>query len=240
MSCSVPDNGSTSLPVNIVSRWLTWCDKQPYPLSKRQPMSYGWQQTICTSTSTPLLSMPSMRSCMPSGSTWNMRWQTFSPHCRPAISQYGNERILRKVSGEEETEYQVVSCARILSQCPSMNIYRATCINLRTKCQSTVVQSISSSSIAGPGVLSTQRTCPQTKLRTSSAVASSSTRGTSPLMPIIHWVTRRVASVIVCSLRDIATIHGHRMPGDKRGRIRAEPDHRFRYFFWGTDPSDGP
>src|SRR5262245_24314866 len=119
------------------------------------------------------------------------------------------------------------------------HVYRATCINFRTKCQSTVVQSISSSSTAGPGVPSDQRTCPQTKLWTSSGVASSSTRGTSPLMPIIQCVTRRVASVIVCSLRDIATIHSHRMPGDERSCIRAEPHHRFRHFFWGTDPSDG-
>ena len=36
-------------------------------------------------------------------------------------------------------------------------------------------------------------------------------KGTSPLMPIIQCVTRRVASVIVCSLRDIATIHSHGM-----------------------------
>src|SRR4029453_12061926 len=131
-------------------------------------MSYGWHQTICPSTSTPLLSTPSMRSCMPSGSTWNMRWQTFSPHCRPAISQYGNERILRKVSGEEEAQDQVVCHVCSLSQCPLMHIYKTACITFRTKCQSTVVQSISSSSIAGPGVPSDQRTCPQTKLWTSS------------------------------------------------------------------------
>src|SRR5262245_40391903 len=126
MSCSAPGNGSTSLPVNIVSRLQTWYDKQPYPLSTRQPMSYGWQQTICTCTSMHLPSMPSMRSCMPSWSTWNMRWQTFSPHCSPVVSQYGNERILQKASGEEETEYQVVSCARSLSQCPSIRLYKAT------------------------------------------------------------------------------------------------------------------
>src|SRR5262247_747068 len=30
---------------------------------------------ICTSTSTPLLIMPSTKSSMPSGSTWNTRWQ---------------------------------------------------------------------------------------------------------------------------------------------------------------------
>src|SRR5215470_8689860 len=64
------------------------------------------------------------------------------------------------------------------------HVYRATCIIFSTKCQSTMVQSISSSSNAGPGVPSDQRTCPQTKLWTSSAVASSSTRGTSPLTPI--------------------------------------------------------
>src|SRR5262249_23176367 len=81
-----------------------------------------------------------------------------------------------------------------------MRVYRAACITCKTKGQSTVVQSRSSSSIAGPGVPSTQRTWPQTKLRTSSAVASSSTRGTSPLIPIIHWLTRRVASVMVCSI----------------------------------------
>src|SRR5215831_16362790 len=112
-----------------------------------------------------------------------------------------------------------------------MRVYKTACITFRTKCQSTVVQSISSSSIAGPGVPSDQRTCPQTKLWTSAAVASSSTRGTSPLMPIIHWVTRRVASVIVCSLRDIATIHSDGMSGDKRGSIGAEPDHGFSNFF---------
>src|SRR5215470_14769499 len=124
-------------------------------------------------------------------------------------------------------------------QCPWMRVYRTACITLRTKFQSTVVQSISSSSIAGPGVPSDQRTCPQTKLWTSSAVANSSTRGTSPLMPIIHWVTRRVASVIVCSLRDIATVHGHRMPSDERSCIRAEPHHGFSHLFWCADPSDG-
>src|SRR5215475_12599568 len=118
-----------------------------------------------------------------------------------------------------------------------MRVYRAICITFRTKCQSTVVQSMSSSSTAGPGVPSDQRTCPQTKLWTSSAVASSSTRGTSPLMPIIQCVTRRVASVIVCSLRDIATVHGHGMPGDKRGSIRAEPHHGFSHFFWGSQAS---
>src|SRR5713101_4327632 len=73
-----------------------------------------------------------------------------------------------------------------------MHVYRTACITFRTKCQSTAVQSISSSSTAGPGVPSDQRTCPQTKLCISSAVASSSTRGTSPMMPIIHWVPRRV------------------------------------------------
>src|SRR5215468_4419661 len=119
----------------------------------------------------------------------------------------------------------------------AIHLYRATCITLRTKCQSTVVQSISSSSIAGPGVPSDQRTCPQTKLWTSSAVARSSTRGTSPLMPIIQCVTRRVASVIVCSLRDIATVHGHRMPCDERSCIRAEPHHRFRNFFRLSHPA---
>src|SRR6266571_9298860 len=40
--------------------------------------------------------------------------------------------------------------------------YNAACITFRTKSQSTVVQSISSNSIAGPGVASGQRTCPQT------------------------------------------------------------------------------
>jgi hypothetical protein len=103
---------------------------------------------------------------------------------------------------------QVVSGVRSLSQCPSMCVYRATCIIFSTKCQSTVVQSISSSSIAGPGVPSDQRTCPQTKLWTSSAVASSSTRGTSPLTPIIQCVTRRVASVMVCSI--VLRIHHRR------------------------------
>src|SRR5262245_34195078 len=120
-----------------------------------------------------------------------------------------------------------------------MRLYKATCITLRTKFQSTVVQSISSSSIAGPGVPSDQRTCPQTKLWTSSAVANSSTRGTSPLMPIIHWVTRRVVSVIVCSLRDIATIHRHGMPSDERSCIRTEPDDGFRDFCWCANPSHG-
>src|SRR5688500_8185363 len=119
-----------------------------------------------------------------------------------------------------------------------MHVYRATCITLRTKCQSTVVQSISSNSTAGPGVPSDQWTCPQTKLWTSAAVASSSTRGTSPLTPIIQCVTRRAASVIVGSLRDIATIHRHGMSGDKRGSIRAEPHHRFRHFFWGSQASN--
>ena len=33
-------------------------------------------------------------------------------------------------------------------------------------------------------------------------------------------------------LRHIAPIDGHGMPGDKRGRIGAEPHHRFRDFFW--------
>src|SRR5262249_9674983 len=121
----------------------------------------------------------------------------------------------------------------------AIHLYRATCINLRTKCQSTVVQSMSSSSLAGPGVPSDQLTCPQTKLSTSSAVASSSTRGTSPLMPIIQCVTRRVASVMVCSLRDIATIHGHRMPGDKGSSIGAEPNDSFCNFFWLSHPAHG-
>src|SRR5262245_30292724 len=41
---------------------------------------------------------------MPSGSTWNERGQTFSPHCRPAISQHGNKHILQKASGEQFVE----------------------------------------------------------------------------------------------------------------------------------------
>src|SRR5215510_13120629 len=122
MSFSAPDNESTSFPVNMVSRWLIWSDKQHCPLSRPQLMSYGWHQTTCTCILMPRLSMPSTKLSMPSGSTWNTRWQPFSPHCRPAISQYGNERILRKVSGEEETEYQVVSRARSLSQCPSIRL----------------------------------------------------------------------------------------------------------------------
>jgi hypothetical protein len=65
---------------------------------------------------------------------------------------------------------------------------------------STVVKSISSSSIAGPGVPSDQRTCPQTKLCTSSAVANSSTSGASPLTLMIHCVTRCVASFMLCSI----------------------------------------
>src|SRR5215475_2479527 len=109
MSFSAPDNGFTSFPVNIVRRLRTRYDKQPYPLSRPQPMSYGWHQTTCTCILMPLLIMPSTKLSMPSGSTWNTRWHTFSPHCSPAISQSGNERILRKVSGEEEAEYQVVS-----------------------------------------------------------------------------------------------------------------------------------
>src|SRR5437016_1051982 len=120
-----------------------------------------------------------------------------------------------------------------------MPVYRTACITCRTKCQSTVVQSISSSSTAGPGVPSDQRTCPRTKLWTSSAVASASTRGTSPLMPIIHWVTRRVVSVMVCSLCDIAAIHGHRMPGDKRGGIRTQPHDGFSDFFRASHPTHG-
>src|SRR5262249_4034910 len=51
-------------------------------------------------TSTPLLIMPSTKLSMPSWTTWNERGQTCSPHCRPAISQYGSEHILPKVSGE--------------------------------------------------------------------------------------------------------------------------------------------
>src|SRR6266446_5979941 len=71
------------------------------------------------------------------------------------------------------------------------------------------------------------------------AVASASTRGTSPLMPIIHWVTRRVASVMAYSLRHIAPITSHRMPGDKRGSLGAEPHRRFGNFFWMAYPSYG-
>src|SRR5262245_15483226 len=126
-----------------------------------------------------------------------------------------------------------------LDERSTIHLYRATCINFRTKCQSTVVQSMPSSSTAGPGVPSDQRTCPRTKLWTSSAVASSSTRGTSPLTPIIQYVTRRVASVMGCSLRNIATIHGHRMPCDERSCIRAEPDHRFGNFFRLAHSSHG-
>ena len=85
-----------SFPVNIVSRLLTWSDKQPYLLSRLQPMSYGWHQTTYTCILMPLLIMPSTKLSMPSWTTWNARWQTFSPHCRTAISQYGNEHILQK------------------------------------------------------------------------------------------------------------------------------------------------
>src|SRR5438874_12607973 len=60
-----------------------------------------------------------------------------------------------------------------------------------------------------------------------------------PLTPMIHWVTRRVASFMVCSLRDIATIDGHGMSRDKRGSIGAEPHYSFSDFLWMPHPSDG-
>src|SRR5262249_15860984 len=107
MSFSAPDNGSTSFPVNIVRRLRTWYDKQPYPLSKRPPMSYGWHQTTYTSTSTLRLIMPSMKLSIPLGSTWNTRWQTFSLHCIIAASQSGNEHILQKASGEGWMTHEV-------------------------------------------------------------------------------------------------------------------------------------
>jgi DinB superfamily len=66
--------------------------------------------------------------------------------------------------------------------------------------QSTVLKSMSSSSTAGLGVPSDQQTCLWTKLCTSSAVANSSTRGTSPLTPMIHWVMHRVALFMGCSI----------------------------------------
>jgi class 3 adenylate cyclase len=79
----------------MVSRWLTWCAKQPYPLSKRQPMSYGWHQITCICIWMLLLIMPSIRSCMPSWTTWNER-RGNSLHCRAVISQYGSECIVQK------------------------------------------------------------------------------------------------------------------------------------------------
>ena len=45
-----------------------------------------------------------------------------------------------------------------------------------------------------------------------------------------------VAHALLCH---ISPIDGHGMPGDKRGSIRTEPDHRFRDFFWCADPSHG-
>src|SRR5262245_59106396 len=101
MSFSVPNSGSTSFPVSIVSRLRTWYDKQLYPLSRPQPISSGWHQTTCTCILMPRLSMPSTKLSMPSWTTGNERGQTFSLHCLIVISQYGNEHILQKASSEE-------------------------------------------------------------------------------------------------------------------------------------------
>jgi hypothetical protein len=52
----------------------------------------------------------------------------------------------------------VVPSAKLASV-PTYGAYKAACITLRTKSQSTVLKSISSSSLAGPGVPSSQRIC---------------------------------------------------------------------------------